>query len=507
MEQGDKVSVFLRPRRFGKSTNLSMLKSFFSLESKSKDFDRFLIGKEKDFVQTHCGAYPVVFLSIKGVRGDTWEDMLRDIWVCLRDVILYDWDVLPSSDIIAMGMDSNTPDESIAAGFLKRLTRCLFKNFQKQVIVLIDEYDAPLNHAYRKQFHDRAFEFFGKFFSNALKSNPALNMACLMGIVELRGPGMLSGLNNLIVYSSADEKFSEFFGFTTTEITKFLPDDKDELSEIIGWYNGYFMGCHQMINPWSFMRYYLSKKIKSYWVHTANTETIQSLLHPVLSLELIKVLVEMHQGVKHKIGTLSTVVDYASKIDLYSILCLLVHTGYLTFYAEEVFMPNEEIKYEWRNCGFGVASPLILSSTFQQDLLKSVNAASFDITSLQNLMKEMLRYCSYLDTVCENSYHMYYYGIFVAVCGAHAMSNREAGDGRYDIGIALGGSKRLLIFEFKHSKELRNLQRDAMRGLDQILAKKYYDIVLYSGWTCYAIGVSFHGKYMSDLECKQVIIL
>jgi hypothetical protein len=215
----------------------------------------------------------------------------------------------------------------------------------------------------------------------------------------------------------------------------------------------------------------------------------------------------MHQGVKHKIGTLSTVVDYASKIDLYSILCLLVHTGYLTFHAEKVSMPNEEIKYEWRNCGFGVASSLILTSTFQQDMIESVKSVPFDITSLQNLMKDKLRYCSYLDTTCENSYHMYYYGIFVAVCGAHAMSNREAGNGRYDIGIALGELKRLFIFEFKHSKEESNLRGDAKLALKQILAKKYYDIVLYSGWMCYAIGVSFHGKHMSDLECKQVLIL
>jgi len=506
MEQGDAVSVILRPRRFGKTTNLTMLKAFLSIGAKAKDFDRFLIGKETDFVRKHVGQYPVVLLQFKGLGGDTWEEMFRDICVCLRDVLVFDWNELSTDDLGLIGLETDSTDESVAAVFLLRLTRCIHKSRKRKVIVLIDEYDAPLNHAYRKQYYNRASSFFGKFFSNGLKSNPALQKACLMGILELRGPGMLSGLNNLAIYSSASDQFSLFFGFTKFEVVKFLSGSMLETSNVMEWYNGYCMGCHQMVNPWSFMRYYISSQFKSYWVHTANTESIQSLLHPSLTIELIEVLADLHYGKMFSIGMLSTVVDYGISSDVNSILCLLVHTGYLTCNGDEVYMPNKEIKYEWQNCGFGVASSGVMNSPFYRDMLRSLSIEPFKIAFLRKVMSDKLRNCSFLDTHDENSYHMYYFGLFIAVFGPLAISNREAGHGRYDIGVEMKDLKRLFIFEIKYSKNSSRLQIDAKRGLQQILNLKYYDNEQYLGWTWYAIGVSFHGKLMSELEFETIRI-
>ena len=271
MEKGDEVSVILRPRRFGKSTNLSMLKSFFSFGAQSQHFSRFLIGKEIEFIKKHCGKYPVVFLSMKGIGGENWEEMLKDIWELLLKTIECHEDELASKDFEYLRIyPESQVNEAVATAFLDRLTRRLQKKYNQEVIVLIDEYDAPLNHAFRKDFYERASSFFGKFYSNGLKSNFALKRACLMGIVEVRGAGMLSGLNNLVIYSSADDEFSEYFGFTSKEVEDFLDRDETRIQDVRKWYNGYYMGSHRMINPWSFMNYVDTGELQSYWVQTSN---------------------------------------------------------------------------------------------------------------------------------------------------------------------------------------------------------------------------------------------
>jgi Predicted AAA-ATPase/PD-(D/E)XK nuclease superfamily len=370
------------------------------------------------------------------------------------------------------------------------------------VIVLIDEYDAPLNHAFRMGFYDSASEFFGSSYSNCLKSNAALERACLMGIVEIRGTGILSGLNNMVLYSSKSERYSQYFGFTKEEITTFLKDDTEQIQKVMEWYNGYYMGSNKMINPWSFMNYVDSKELVSYWVQTANIDSIRTIINPVLSIELIKILVELYEGKDYEIGELSTKVNYGSSFDIDLILCFLVHTGYLTYNKNKVSMPNHEIKSEWISCSFGVTDSGIIVSSFQRKIMKALNSESFDVESLQSLMIDKLLHCSCFDTMNENSYHMFFYGIFTSVCGPNATSNREAGRGRYDIAIAFEDIKRLIVFEFKRSKAIEDLEKDAKVGLNQILEKKYFRNEQYHGWQCVAIGVSFFRKEMSQLECE-----
>jgi Predicted AAA-ATPase len=207
MEKDDEVSVFLCPRRFGKSTNLSMLKSFLTFGAEWRDFSEFQIGQETEFMKKHCGKYPVVMMNMKGISGESWEQMISRIWSRLRATLKVHAEILNELNVKFIGVDcydaSAQPSETIAIDFLKHLTSCLYEKFDKRVIVLIDEYDAPLNHAFRKGFYDSASEFFGSFYSNGLKSNEALERACLMGIVEIRGNEMLSGLNNMVLYSSA----------------------------------------------------------------------------------------------------------------------------------------------------------------------------------------------------------------------------------------------------------------------------------------------------------------
>jgi hypothetical protein len=373
-----------------------MLRSFFSFGAESQDFSEFLIGHETEFMDEHCGKYPVVMMNMKDIGGDNWEQMISRTWSCLRATLIDHEENLNELDIKFIGVDcydaSAQPNETIAVDFLKHLTSRLFKKIKKRVIVLIDEYDAPLNHAFQNGFFDRASEFFGSFYSNGLKSNVALERACLIGIVEMGGTGIISRVNNMVLYSSESEQYSHYFGFTHQEVSNFLDGDKKQIQEVMEWYNGYYIGSSQVINPWSFMSYVSNGIVKSYWVQTASTDSICKTINPVLSMKLIKILVQLYEGKDYEIGELSTTVKFGNPYDIDRILCFLVHAGYLTYNnKKKVSMPNHEIKSEWINCSFGVTNSGIIDSIFQRDIMNAFKAESLDLELLQSLMIE--NYC------------------------------------------------------------------------------------------------------------------
>ena len=259
-----------------------MLKSFLSLNAAPESFDRFLISKEVDFVKSHCGQYPVVSLDLKDCQGDTWEDMYHEIWECIRKMVddhkVELADAIASLDPKELDFNKRTPPSHFS-DMLSWLIKNLSKYHKKKVIVLVDEYDAPLNCAFRKNFYDKAASFFGYFYSKALKGNSALEKACLMGIVEVRGAGILSGLNNIGVYSVSHKKFSASFGFSKAEIEGLVKSETD-IEKVYEWYNGYTIGGNLVINPWSFMKWLLRKQFESYWV---STETLPTVISPQIS--------------------------------------------------------------------------------------------------------------------------------------------------------------------------------------------------------------------------------
>jgi hypothetical protein len=221
-------------------------------------------------MEQHFQKYPVVFLNLKGCEGGTWEVMKTRLWRCIQ--MMYEPHLAELSGSLALqdfNFDSmRTPASELLEGSLMLLIRLLYRRVGKRVIVLIDEYDAPLNHAFRGGFFDVASEFFASFFSFALKDNEFLQKACLLGIVEIRGANLLSSLNNMCIYSVADTPYSEFFGFSVQEIQKIV-ESEEILSNILGWYNGYTIGGRLMINPWSFLSYYMHGVFRSYWIDTS----------------------------------------------------------------------------------------------------------------------------------------------------------------------------------------------------------------------------------------------
>jgi hypothetical protein len=222
----------------------------------------------------------------------------------------------------------------------------------------VDEYDAPLNHAFRHGFYGQASKFFDLFYSSALKGNSALEKACLMGIVEVRGAGILSGLNNIQVCSVADRRYSAFFGFSMDEIGLLVPEESTR-ENVKEWYNGYCIGDDLLINPWSFMCWYDSDSFDSYCTGTSYTETIATILRPHLKKSLMEIFALLYDQKHMKVSKLSTQVNYSNEdwgID--GIIHFLVHTGYLTYRAivdknkirsGEVWIPNNEIRVNWES--------------------------------------------------------------------------------------------------------------------------------------------------------------
>ena len=251
------IDCILRPRRFGKTLDLSMLRCFLSFKY-STDFSKYKINEYPDFVQEHLHKYPVLYLDLKDCKQDTWDLTLRRIWACIKNMVReHAEDLKESFDLSVFDLDNLQTvlpdDENFILSSLRVVTELLFKTHKEQVVVLIDEYDAAMNNAYKLGFYHEASKFCASFYSSALKSYNCLKKACFMGIVEISGKGssMSSILNNVGVSCTVDDNFSSSFGFTVEEIKEFF-NSGIEIDQILLWYNGYTIGSKtQVINPWS----------------------------------------------------------------------------------------------------------------------------------------------------------------------------------------------------------------------------------------------------------------
>ena len=506
IQDGAKVKLFTRPRRFGKTLNMSMLKYFFDVEKKEENrklFKDLYIEKTDSFKEQ--GQYPVVFLSLKDLKARTWEEMEKDIKSTVSRLFLdhrYLLNDLDKFDTITFEniIMKNTNIEDLKEA-LKFLTENLYKKYNKKVVVLIDEYDSPLVSAYINGYYGKAKDFFKTFYSTVLKDNNYLQMGVLTGIIRVIKAGIFSDLNNLRTYTILSDDYTDSYGLTEEEVEKSLNDYGigQEISKVKDWYDGYKFGDSEVYNPWSILNFLQDKELRAYWVDTSGNDLINNVLK-MKNKNIITALERLFngEGLRQNLSGTSDLSKILSNDEIWE---LLLFSGYLTI-EEKIDqdnyilrLPNKEVKSLFRK-------------TFIETYIARGSKLSFLMESLvenkiedyeENLQEILLTSVSYNDTKKGNEafYHGLIMGMGLYLEGEYiTKSNIESGLGRYDFLIEpKNKSKRAFIMEFKSTDSVEKLEEVSKEALKQIEDKKY-DISLKQNGIkeITFIGIAFCGK-------------
>ena len=507
------VSLFTRPRRFGKTLNMDMLRVFF--EKTNEDTSVYFKDKQiwqcGDYYTKHQGRYPVIFLTFKDVKSMTWEETFQKIRRLISLEFIRHNELETSSVLTAYEKEQyhllagDSGDEVDCQMGLQLLSLLLHKHYGRECIIIIDEYDTPIQQGHTCNFYPEIVNFMRNFFSGGLKDNPHLAFGFLTGILRVAKESIFSGMNNLKTYSILDDGYSSYFGFTEKEVKDMLryygKDDKyHELSE---WYDGYRFGNTEIFNPWSVINYISDNCFpKAFWQSTGSNEIIGEIIQAATP-EITKGLYKLLCGEKIAAYIDTGVIYPEVQNNPYSIYSFLLVAGYLkvaNIYPQsdgnfmcDVAIPNKEITF--------VYEKEVLNRTNQNSLAISISQAIFskDTQKLQALLEDfMVKSISSIDGANEGFYHGMMLGLCAILGNRYKIrSNRESGLGRFDIQLMpLTKGMPGFIFEFKHTKdEHTDLSALADSALQQIEAKKYDTELRDNGVnSIISIGIAFRGK-------------
>ena len=510
IQDGAEVKLFTRPRRFGKTLNMSMLKYFFDIkeaEENRKLFKGLYIEKTESYKEQ--GQYPVIFLSLKDLKARTWKEMQEKIVVTLSDFFSeyqYILEELNENDTNkfkkVLREEANL---SNLGTILKFLTKILYEKYNKKVIVLIDEYDSPLVSAYLNGYYEKTKDFFKTFYSTVLKDNVYLQMGVMTGIIRVIKAGIFSDLNNLSTYTILSDIYTDSYGLTEEEVEKSLKDYEieSEITNVKDWYDGYRFGDSEVYNPWSILNFLKFKELRAYWVDTSGNDLINDVLKKITK-DTIRALERLFdgEGLRQNISGTSDLSKLLNENELWE---LLLFSGYLTI-EEKIDqknyilrLPNKEVKELFKDSFlekyFGRGNKL-------SDLMEALteNRIGDYEENLQEILQEiLLTSVSYNDTKKGNEafYHGLIMGMGLYLEGEYiTKSNIESGLGRYDFLIEpKNKSKRAFIMEFKSTDSVQKLEEVSKEALQQIEDKKY-DISLKQNGIkeITYIGIAFCGK-------------
>ena len=509
------VHLITRPRRFGKTLNLSMLKYFYDIEGNTENrklFDGLYISNS--LAMSEQGKYPVIFLSFKDVKADSSLEMMENIAILMKnlyDKFEYIREKLNQSNLMEFDEIWLKKDNANLRGTLLNLCSYLKEYYNQDVILLIDEYDTPMVSAYEHGYYDEIKMFFTTLYGSALKENPALKKAVLTGIMRISKENIFSGLNNVKVNSILEDDFAEYFGITEKEVEKSLIEYglEERLPEVQKWYNGYIFGGVRVYNPFSITNFLDRKKIMPYWVNTSSNTLIN------------KVLKEASSSIFEELSKLFQRETINKTIDVYSnfnelknteqIWYLLTNAGYLTpveeidFGKYSIRIPNEEVHY-------------FFERDFIRNFLGSVD--NFDRTlsyllegdfdnftyELENIMLNSVSCFDFNSNSKESHYHVFILGMLLGLRRRYYIhSNREGGRGRYDLVVEpMDKRKNGLVIEFKVAKEKEELEKASEEALAQIEEKRYYEGLRDRGVErIILVGISF---YQRDFKLQGKII-
>lgn len=500
LNRRNKVSLFTRPRRFGKTLNMSMLQHFFEIGTDPKFFQGLSISKNNELCEKHMGKYPVVSISLKSIHADSYAKAKAQLIKLVnrearRVQFLLDSDRLTAVDkaLFSELLDREMEEDTLVSS-LQELTELLEIHFGQQVIVLIDEYDVPLAKANQNGYYDEMALLLRNFFENVLKTNDSLEFAVLTGCLRIAKESIFTGLNNFKVYSITDTDYDETFGFVDDEVKKMLKslNQQDHYEEVKEWYDGYRFGNTDVYCPWDVVNYCADHLTtpnatpKNYWLNTSGNEVINHFIDSVgepqkLAKTELERLVSGNV-VRKRINETITYKELYSTID--NLWSTLFMTGYLTQRGSEddgryrLVIPNREIR--------NIVTDNILS-LFQDEVKKDGQMANaFCQALMEGKEKEVERLLtaymgktiSIRDTfvrksIKENFYHGILLGILSFKTGWEVSSNRESGSGFSDILIEIDDSDFGIVIEVKYSDDEDQLEKDCKEALKQIKDRDY----------------------------------
>lgn len=521
---GKNVSLILRPRRSGKSLNMSMLQHFFAAEVAGEKtaglFDHFAIAREDNgqFLAEHQGKYPVIAISFKDSKQTSYADMLRNI-AGLIEELYREHENLLSSGLISISMKeryqkylTGSASREDLEQSLKFLSEFLYKTHGKNPMIFIDEYDTPLTHAYQYEFLNELGSFLRNMLSSALKGNPYLEKGLMTGILRVSKNELLSGLNNIKIYSIFDRHYSTYYGFTELEVAELVEriGISNSLEEIRLFYNGYLVGDTLIYNPWSMMHYLEEQRLAPYWVFTSNDQLLKKLLLKTDSNKKQQ-LTDLMQG-KTITATISLQTRYEELMEESDALwTLLLFTGYLTVVNKtepmgkllcQLKIPNNEILTQYQTIFSDWLAKNLGGETQYYAFMKSLlegNVEKFT-TALGHYLMDALSYRDVRgDKKAEIFYHGFVAALVASVRDTHWVdSNKESGRGLYDVMLTPKSSQyhRALILEFKHVKKTESLDAMAEAALAQIERLDYMTVLERYPHVIQVlkVGLAFSGK-------------
>ena len=521
IDNQSRVVLITRPRRFGKTLNMSMLRYFFDCDMKDskKLFDGLKIMEQGEKYTSKLGTYPCIYLTMKDLNVSTFEYMLMQLKTAMMEIYFEKRYLLEGE--ISEG-EKETYNKILAAkanemeilNSVKLLSKLLYNYYNKPVMLFIDEYDVPIQTAYVKKYYEQAIEFLKTFYGTTFKDNPYLEKTVLTGVSRVAKESIFSGANNFDVYTVLDNEFADDFGITSEEMDKIIEDFSvvDEKEEIKKWYDGYRIGnVEGLYNPWSVLNYLAKRQLKPYWVNTSSND-------------LIKLTIKNSMTVKEKIErllkdetievpiNLETIIDGIEKNED-NIWGLMLGTGYLKVEEQidrknyKVKFPNYEIKTMFEDMVDEWFSDKVVGNDLRSILkdLVELNLSEFE-KKFRVLVREMFSYMDVGENTAENFYHAFVLGMLVGLKDSYYVnSNRESGFGRYDIMLEPHDkSKNSFIIEFKVADDFDDETIDATieSAKKQIEDKHYESNLRERGFNNITKMVfAFKGK-----ECKMQVI-
>ena len=530
LENWSKVNLFTRPRRFGKTLNMSMLKCFFEIGTDTTFFDGLYISKNQALCEEYMGKYPVVLLSLKSVEGLTFEEARASLCELIAGEVrrfkfleksdrLDDDEKNAYHDLIFI---QNLKEAILGTKLkfsLKKISELLYKHYGQKAIILIDEYDVPLDKAFQHGYYREMVTLIRGLFGEAFKTNDFLQFAVLTGCLRISKESIFTGLNNFKVYAANDLRYDEAFGFTNEEVKRLLADYhlEEHFAEVKEWYDGYHFGNADIYCPWDVINYVddlvfdPQARPKSYWINSSGNELVKRFIDKAdtTTRDEIEELIAGH-AVKKRIRMDLTYDEVDNTID--NVWSVLFTTGYLTREGREMdgiyrlIIPNKEVREvfvlqirEWFNRV--VANDRASTEKINRGFLEG---------NVEDIQRELTHFLgesiSVLDTKARNEEkEIFYHGILIGILKSNVSwavrSNRESGDGYADILIKPKNPDTGIVIELKYARSFKELDQACERALEQIKDRRYDEALREDGRNeVLAYGIAFWKK-----RCKVVV--